>query len=628
MSSVTAKSLVKEIFIDPWKRLKFGVLPVRRVLDEDQEQEKRDSEAESFHSEWDENKRTLREALEETQDSEFDESEEQIQEYEYRDQANRPWWKFFDEQEYRISKKKDETNHWYSWFNGSPSAQEKKLIVKLDILLAFYSCMAYWVKYLDSVNLNNAYVSGMKESLGMHGNDLVNVQNMFSIGNIISQLPFLFLLSKIPLNYLLPALDLCWSLFTLGQGFAHTTSGIKALRFFVGFFEGPSYLAFQYLFGCFYKHDEMVRRSAFYYFGQYIGILSSGGIQSAVYQSLNGRNGLAGWRWNFIFDSVISLIVAAIGLYALPGDPQNCYSIFLTDDEIRLARNRLKENKTEGNNFKKNVFNASIWKKIIFDWKVWVVTIWDIFCWDNSNVGSGSYILWLKSLTNSEGKQRYSIPKVNQLSMITPGLGLIYLTITALIADKLHSRWSAILFTQIFNIIGNVILAVWNVKEGVKWFAFMLQCMGWAMAPVLYGWVNDLCRRDSDARAIIITIMNIVASVFSIWTSVVFFPTTEAPRYLKGYSFTAANALALILWTFLVLWFYKNDERKHARENGIILYNSNVDIVPGNQHNQRDQQKQTVDINDNEDRRSYSLEKLEEQHIHILDDKGDKLIEK
>ena len=87
----------------------------------------------------------------------------------------------------------------------------------------------------------------------------------------------------------------------------------------------------------------MVRRSAFYYFGQYIGTLSSGGIQSAVYSSMNGRNGLAGWRWNFIIDAIISVIVGIIGFYALPGDPYNCYSIFLTDDEIRLARKRLKK---------------------------------------------------------------------------------------------------------------------------------------------------------------------------------------------------------------------------------------------------------------------------------------------
>lgn len=554
--SVTPKTLATELFIDPWKRLKYGFLPVRRVVDEDL------SSNSNFGDE----------GLALESEVKIDEVEES--DIEYRDEANRRWWNFFNEGEYRRNKKVEKKNPWYSWFNGSTSAQEKKLILKLDVLLAFYSCMAYWVKYLDTVNLNNAYVSGMKEELGMKGNDLVHTQNMFSIGNIIFQLPFLFVLNKVPLNYLLPALDLAWSLLTVGEAYVKTTGGIKALRFFIGAFEAPSYLAYQYLFGCFYKHDEMVRRSAFYYFGQYIGTLSSGGIQSAVYSSMNGRNGLAGWRWNFIIDAIISVIVGIIGFYALPGDPYNCYSIFLTDDEIRLARKRLKQNNTDGNNFHKKAFSWKVWKRVIFDWKVWVLSIWNIFCWCNSNAGTGCYILWLKSL------QRYAIPKVNQLSMITPGVGLVYLTVTALIADKLHSRLSAIIFTQVFNIIGNVILAVWNVEEGAKWFGFILQYMGWAMAPVLYGWMNDICRRDSDTRAIILVIMNIAGSVFSVWTSVVFFPTTQAPRYLRGYSFTAACALALSIWTFFVLWLYKKDERKHASDNGIVVYNSKIENLP------------------------------------------------
>lgn len=555
--SDTAVSLFRELCVDPWKRLKWGFLPVRRVVDEDVDESSSENDSASqTHN------------VEKTSGEHVAEKEQDEVVVEYRDEAQRPWWKFFDEGEYRKNRTVGQKNPWYSWFNGSTSSQEKKLILKLDILLAFYSCMAYWVKYLDTVNLNNAYVSGMKEELGMKGNDLVHTQYMFSIGNIIFQLPFLFFLNKVPLNYLLPSLDLAWSLLTVGEAYVKTLGGIKALRFFIGVFEAPSYLAYQYLFGCFYKHDEMVRRSAFYYFGQYIGTLSSGGIQSAVFSSLGGRNGLAGWRWNFIIDAVISVIVGIIGFYALPGDPDNCYSIFLTDDEIRLARKRMQDNKTDKNDFQKKVFSLDVWKRVIFDWKVWALSVWNVFCWCNSNAGTGCYILWLKSL------KRYSIPKVNQLSMITPGLGLVYLTVTAIIADKFHSRLSAIIFTQIFNIIGNVILAVWYVDEGAKWFGYMLQYMGWAMAPVLYGWMNDICRRDTDTRAIILVIMNIAGSVFSVWTSVVFFPTTEAPRYLKGYSFTASSALALSIWTFFVLWLFKKDERKYAKDNGIVLYNS------------------------------------------------------
>ncbi|CAI4402704.1 CNT_collapsed_G0015220.mRNA.1.CDS.1 [Saccharomyces cerevisiae] len=68
--------------------------------------------------------------------------------------------------------------------------------------------------------------------------------------------------------------------------------------------------------------------------------------------------------------------------------------------------------------------------------------------------------------------------------MITPGLGMVYLMLTGIIADKLHSRWFAIILLRFSISLVTPILAAWDVAEGAKWFAFMLQCFGWAMAPV------------------------------------------------------------------------------------------------------------------------------------------------
>ena len=43
---------------------------------------------------------------------------------------------------------------------------------------------------------------------------------------------------------------------------------------------------------------------------------------------------------------------------------------------------------------------------------------------------------------------------------------------------------------------------------------------------------------------------------------------------MKGYTFTACSAFALSVWTMVVLWLYKREERENARANGIILYDS------------------------------------------------------
>lgn len=238
-------SLAKELLVDPWRRLKWGFIPVRREvtdLDAGEAKELVPSEVEkeegtSLELSGDRTSSAdgelTKEEFRETKKN-LDTASTDISEYEYKDEANRKWYKFFDEQEYRIKKSQASNNKWYSWFNAGTSTKEKKLLLKLDVLLAFYSCLAYWVKYLDTVNLNNAYVSGMQEELKFKGNDLVHTQVMFTVGNIIFQIPFLFLLNRVPLNYLLPVLDLCWSLLTVGEAYVNNVPHLKAIRFFVG----------------------------------------------------------------------------------------------------------------------------------------------------------------------------------------------------------------------------------------------------------------------------------------------------------------------------------------------------------------------------------------------------------
>ena len=129
------------------------------------------------------------------------EKEETLEIREFRDEADRPWWKFFNEFEYRQTKRQSEYSRWYYWFDRGTSEKEKKLLFKLDILIAFYSFVGYWIKYVDSQNLNNAYVSNMEQDLKMRGNDLIDAQVEFTVGNPVFLLPWMFLLPRIPINF-------------------------------------------------------------------------------------------------------------------------------------------------------------------------------------------------------------------------------------------------------------------------------------------------------------------------------------------------------------------------------------------------------------------------------------------
>lgn len=186
---------------------------------------------------------------EETLNTEEDENTEHVYEvenihekYEVRDEADRPWWKFFDEYEYRYNKTAREQKNWWRWFNKDTTWAEKKLLFKLDFLIVGYVIIGYWSKQLNVANLNNAYVSGMKEDLGMHGNELSNAIALYNAGSVIFQIVFMYLFPRVPLQLLFFTENFFWSLITLASTNVKNVPELYVARFFVGVAESGFFM--------------------------------------------------------------------------------------------------------------------------------------------------------------------------------------------------------------------------------------------------------------------------------------------------------------------------------------------------------------------------------------------------
>lgn len=84
---------------------------------------------------------------------------------------------------------------------------------------------------------DNAYVSGVQEDLNLQGNQLVQLQTMYTLGAVLGQLPFAYLFTKFPMSWLIPFMDVAWGIFTLLQYRVTSYSELAAYRFLVGWFE-------------------------------------------------------------------------------------------------------------------------------------------------------------------------------------------------------------------------------------------------------------------------------------------------------------------------------------------------------------------------------------------------------
>jgi ACS family pantothenate transporter-like MFS transporter len=67
----------------------------------------------------------------------------------------------------------------------------------------------------------------------------------------------------------------------------------------------------------------------------------SGYLQAAAYTNLNGVGGMAGWRWLFIIDGVITVPIALVGFFVFPGVPESPRPFYISEEEIALGKRRM-----------------------------------------------------------------------------------------------------------------------------------------------------------------------------------------------------------------------------------------------------------------------------------------------
>lgn len=389
----------------------------------------------------------------------------------------------------------------------------------------------------------------MSDDLGFHGNQLVQFQTITYVGNVVGLVPFVYLFPRVPMHVLVPTLDLCWGIFTLLQYRAQGYGEIMAYRFLVSLFEGPYFTGVHFVLGSWYRSDEVGRRGGVFYTGLTLGTLTASLLQAAAMEYLDGHDGLAGWRWAFIINAIITLPVALLGYFILPGTPAKPNRLVIKQHELDLARSRLERQGTKVQNVP---FSWPLLKRIFKNWKFWFLVFWCAIFF-NTSANTAAFLLWIKSLG------RYDTATMNNLAAISPALGIFFVLFINFAADLWISRPAAITLASAFNFTALIILTVWNVPEAAKWFAYSVTYSAVAVSSVLYGWSNAILKDNVEERGLTLTVMTLAGTATNAFIPNLTYQTVDAPRYPKGYIFSAIMVACLVVMTWITFFLFGND---------------------------------------------------------------------
>ncbi|OWP06920.1 hypothetical protein B2J93_9518 [Marssonina coronariae] len=122
----------------------------------------------------------------------------------------------------------------YVWDAWELPKDERWLLFKVDAFVLTFSSIGYFLKNLDQTNVNNAFLSGMKEDLSMHGNQLVTSTSIWTVGYVVGQIPSNLLLTRVSPRWVIPSLELARGIATICTSRVENYNALYGLGFIVG----------------------------------------------------------------------------------------------------------------------------------------------------------------------------------------------------------------------------------------------------------------------------------------------------------------------------------------------------------------------------------------------------------
>ncbi|KAF4119889.1 MFS transporter, ACS family, pantothenate transporter [Geosmithia morbida] len=435
------------------------------------------------------------------------------------------------------------------WDTLERSPEERRFIAKIDFFILTWAGFTYFSKNLNTNNVSNAYVSGMKEELNVVGNQYQTFTTMWTIGYVISQVPSQIICTKVRLSLWCPSWELFWVIITFVTAAVRTPHQLYALRFLVGLAEGTFYPAVHTVLGGWYTKEELAKRACIFFASAFVGSMFSGYLQAALYTGMNGVCGLSGWRWLFIFDGVITFPMAIWGYYALPDLPSNTRVRWLKPEEREFALARMKH---AGKQLEKP-FTWRGLRRILGRWHFWVYTTYYTFFICSENIGS--YMnLWLKSLN------RYTVAEVNTYPTVINAITIVTTLSYGWTSDYLQVRAPIVYFSLVVCFFAAMNLAVWDgVPFGLKWASYYL--------------TGFVIRSPPASRK-----AQVLSSwyAFNAWIPLLTYNTTYAPRFLVGNWTTVVFIVCAALTLTLAVLLQKTGD-KHGPAS--LVKNTDDELV-------------------------------------------------
>ncbi|KAL1590213.1 hypothetical protein WHR41_01151 [Cladosporium halotolerans] len=217
------------------------------------------------------------------------------------------------------------------------AAAERKLRLKIDLMIVPTVALLYLFCFIDRANIGNARLAGLEKDLKLQGYDYNAVLSVFYVSYIFFEIPCNILCKKIGPGWFIPATSLAFGICSFGTAFVNTYSQVCGVRFLLGIFEAGMLPGIAYYLSRWYRRSELAFRLSLYIVmaplaGAFGGLLASGIL------TLSSVGSLTTWRMIFVIEGIITCGLALISFFTLTDRPETARWLSAEERELAIAR--------------------------------------------------------------------------------------------------------------------------------------------------------------------------------------------------------------------------------------------------------------------------------------------------
>jgi MFS family permease len=318
--------------------------------------------------------------------------------------------------------------------NDAKEALERKIRLKVDLRLCSIAGILCSLNLLDSGVISSASVTTMLADLHLDQGNRYSVSIfIFTIASIAFQLPSTIAVRTFGPRIWFSFITICFGIITLSTAFVRTWRQMIAMRILLGIAMSGVYPGLTYLVSTWYTRKEQQLRFALLQSGE-VTVLATGGIVNFGLNQLNGKSGLKGWQWMFVFWWMVDF-------------PEHAHRSFkfLSKEEAQIAASRIEKDRgdVEPQRFS--------WKKVLVhaaDPKIYgFCTLYFL-----QNLVSTSLSYFLPIIL--QGGMGFSTNSAILLSAPPYYYAVIPAILSSLVGDKFQLRGPIIIFNSLCLILG------------------------------------------------------------------------------------------------------------------------------------------------------------------------------